>query len=488
MIRCAIHRAAGKESNSPALPTPLLRTCGDSPVKAVEIGAHVRISERSARTGGRHIRNGRPIREIRRSLDREGNSSSARERPLQLAIREPIDGQARRRDWSAETPHRVERRIVERAEFSTDQNLAAGRKHDRTDRIIWTGTGIAHRFKAAVAIDPRQATPWLAIIGAEVPADDGSAVILQRDRINRLAQVDPCSRREIAVESAFGCQLRKPGARETMIRAKIAAKQNAAVRAQNELVDAFARSNARLRCKITFHFPTVAQPRDAIASHTRAERKDAAGQNFSVRLKSERSCARTVSGSDAGIETVIERPRAVEASYTPAQFVIDDDKVASNYDLGIRLHQNRVYRRIDVQEMIERSIDRAVRVEPGEVALINSQARIEGTANQNFPIRLDGDGADIRASRKADIRGRKRIKSRIERPIRVQPRNIRDADATNRSERSPDQNLPVRLQRHRVDIRTRIEPRIEAQINGTRLCNHSTGHQQKKHPSNKVED
>src|SRR5262245_31203810 len=123
---------------------------------------------------------------------------------------------------------------------------------------------------------------------------------------------------------------------------------------------------------------------------------------------------------------------------------------------------------IIVRVRLESAVERAIRIEPGDVVARLSDERREAAACENLAVRLHRDGKDISV--------RVRVESAVERAIRIEPSDVEARHSQNADEAAANENLAVWL--NGGGVNKAVDVRIESIERG--LPAHRRHHSQKR--------
>ena len=167
------------------------------------------------------------------------------------------------------------------------------------------------------------------------------------------------------------------------------------------------RSRRRVKRQIKRAVGICSRNADTLRAVVKGE--ETAKQDSPVRLR--RDCLHLVSHGSAGIESRIERPIRVYAGNAVASRAVVGGEDTTNNNSAIGLNDKGDYGTVRARDGIKSRIERAVRVEPRNVVAARAIHDRKITAHQDSAIGLYCEGADwtcIRAD-KAGIKGQIKV-------------------------------------------------------------------------------
>ena len=181
-----------------------------------------------------------------------------------------------------------------------------------------------------------------------------------------------------------------------------------------------------------------------------------ARQNRSVRLHQQRRQRRVgprAGGERRFIGAAGRQPRDV----APRQS-LHAAELPPDQDLAVQLHRHRGHLIIRTDPRIKGHVHRPGDIQPRDPAARKYPHVPEGPAQHDLPVQLQCQG------RHHAIRPRARIKRRVQRAVRMQPRHPRPVRGVVALERPANEHLAIRLQRHRPHRSVRADPAQKAQV------------------------
>jgi hypothetical protein len=143
-------------------------------------------------------------------------------------------------------------------------------------------------------------------------------------------------------------------------------------------------------------------------------------------------------------EAQVDAAIGIQARDAGSRLPGDVNELAADQDLTVALHRQAIHDAIG--HRIERRIDAAVGVQSRDIADGRGADRGEPSADQDLPVGLHGNGIDKIAA--ADCHG----ETCIHTAVGVKACQFRAARAADMREIAADQDFPIRLNRHCVDL------------------------------------
>ena len=143
----------------------------------------------------------------------------------------------------------------------------------------------------------------------------------------------------------------------------------------------------------------------------------------------------------------------IRAAEEPREMVVsravEPRERAAQENLPIGLHRQRRDEIVRAGAEVERRVERAVRIQPREAAAADAIHARERAAEDDLAVRLQGERRD------GIIRARASVEAGVERTIGIQAHHAADVRlqqrATRRGEIAADQNFSIVLNRHRIN-------------------------------------
>ena len=140
---------------------------------------------------------------------------------------------------------------------------------------------------------------------------------------------------------------------------------------------------------------------------------------------------------------------------------IDQGERAANEDFAVALHRHRIDHLIRAGLHVERWVEAAVAIQPGDVVPFHVVHRGEISGNDDLAIGLQCH----RQHRTGHARAW--VERGVERPVHIQPRNALTADVVHRSEATAHQHLAVGQHDQRTHETIRARAGIEGRVHKT---------------------
>ena len=354
----------------------------------------------------------------------------------------------------------VARQAVEQRERARNVDLPIGLRRDREHGIIRAESEIHRRVHRALRGQPRQVITPDGVEIRERAADQNPPVRLHHQRQHVVVRARRRDIQKRRVQRAIDIETRQVITRDAVGLGERAADHDLAVRLHRERAHRAVIRAAR-RIKRRVQTAIRIQTRDPHPVRVVHHREFTADHHLAIRLHRHREHRPVHTRSRIGQR--VHRPVRVQHHEVRARHAVERCERTAQRDLAIRPHRRRENRIVRPRPGVEGRIQRTIRVQPREVISVRAVVGRETPADHELLIeRLQRHRQDHR------IRAGARLELRVHAAVGIQPRDAIDRQAAVGREFTADDELAPGLQRQRVDRAIRPERRVERRVQRTR--------------------
>ena len=357
--------------------------------------------------------------------------------------------------------HAVAGNPVQGREVTTHHHLAVRLARQCVNRRVETGADVELRVKHAVAEQPRQAVTRGVVNQREVAAHEDAAINLHHQRAHRAVRHRRDVERRIET-TVHSLQPRQVRAAEPAHLREAAADEDVRIGIHRHGVNL--RASVEGRHEGTVQHARRRESRDLRARHAVHLREETADDHVCVHVQ--RDGVNDVVRARAGVEARIQSAGRVQARDAVARRAIHHGERAGDDRLAIGLNRDREHRAIRPEERAAVGrVQRTIRVQPREEIARGAAHHREGAADDYASIRLHRRGGnDV-------VRPRASVEGQVKRAICVEPRQPGEARAVEAQEVTTHEDLAlqqrqrgIRVERHGEDTVGRAGTGIEERV------------------------
>ena len=314
----------------------------------------------------------------------------------------------------------MQRGAVERGEAAADHDLldaVARLEQHRRHEAVRTRAEVDLGVHRAVRVQAGQAVAGDAGALGEIAREHDLAVHLQRDRVHRIVQTAGDGRGEGHVGRAIGVQAGHVVVGQSVVGREETADQDFAIRL--ELDGAHGAIGTRPGdVERRVHRAVGVEPREVHRVRATVDVREITGdQDLAIRLHGDRVHRRV--RPRAGIKGAVHRAIGVQARDEVLRRAVERGEIPADNHLGIGLQRHAEHRIVRAGTGVERGVHRAIHIQPRDEVAIGAVEGREEAAHQHATVRLQGDGPHRAVGPRQVVEER-----RVERAIGRQPGDV----------------------------------------------------------------
>ena len=354
----------------------------------------------------------------------------------------------------------MERGAVERGEAAANHDLldaVARLEQHRRDEAVRARAEVDGRIHRAINVQAGEAVAGDPGATREITGQHDLSVRLQRDRVHRVVQAAGDGRGEGHVRRTIGVETDHIVVRQSVVGGEETADQNLAVGLELDGAHrAVGPGTGDVERRV--HRAVGIEPREVHRVGPAVDVREITGdQNLAIRLHRDRINRRVRPG--AGAERAVHRAVGVEAGDEILRRAVERGEITADDHLGIRLQRHAEHGVVRAGTGVERGIHRAIDIQPHDEVAVGAVESREEAAHHHAPIGLEGDGPH-----RAVAAGHAVQERRVQRAIGRQPDDVIAGQVGVSGEITADEQLAVRLQRERLHEAIRPGPDREQRV------------------------